>query len=98
MFQIAKLADQLRSEFEQDIQTIIVLCHEMKIVMEFQAYNIFVSEQATAESQKDIRDTEEEITAFCDRIIDASTTTMSQNSKSMDVIKTYALGIKNEEM
>ena len=92
------MADQNRAEFEQELETVIVLCMEIKVVMEFQGNNIFYHEEAVAETQEDVRDTEKEISAFCNKIISAALEIVSQNSKSMDIIKIFASGIKNEEV
>ena len=65
--------------------------------MAFQADNIYENEEAVQETQEDIRDAEEEVIAFCDRIVDTAVNIIKQNTRSMDMITEYAESIDAED-
>jgi len=94
---ILKMADHAKSEFDRELENIVTLAQEMKVVMAFQANNIFDNMEAVEETQEDIRDAEEEVMAYCDRIIDTSINIREQNAKSMGMITEMAQSIYEAE-
>merc|ERR1711912_203284 len=85
-YKIIDTADHQQAEFDRELEKIMEWANNIMIVYQFQADNIAENdEEATLETQEDVRDTEGEILEFCEKIIDTATTVQNDNTAAIGV-------------
>jgi len=88
---IIDTADHQQAEFDRELEKIMEWANNIMIVYQFQADNIAENEEeATLETQEDVRDTEGEILEFCEKIIDTATTVQNDNTAAIGNILMFA--------
>lgn len=93
---IIRMAEHLMNEFDRELRDVINLAGEIKVVYQFQAYQISTNVDAVDETKEDVADSAGEILENCDKVIDTATLIIRENTKAMDLITEYASSVRNK--